>query len=120
MRRKTRSGWPRPVQPSSRPEALAMPPVGLAVRRAIMNGLYPAEGREAAVYGDYDPCDELRGVAEQPDDRADQLLRIAEPAHRGVLGDGLAAGRQGARLLIGQQEPVLLGQEEARGDGIDA
>jgi len=37
-----------------------------------------------------------------------------------VAHDRLAARRQAAGLLVGQEEAVLLGQEEARGDRVDA
>ena len=56
---------------------------------------------------------------DQPQQRPDQVLRVAELAHRRLRDDRVAARRQ-RPVLLRQQRAVLVGQEEARGDGVDA
>ena len=53
-----------------------------------------------------------RRVGGQPDGGADQLVRLAQPAGRGVADDR-------AEPLLGQERAVLLGREEAGRDGVD-
>ncbi len=77
-------------------------------------------GGEAAVNRDDRSGDEAGGfVAEQPQQGADQILRLAEFVHRRVVQDLMGARRQAA---VGrrQQAAVLIREEETRGDGGDA
>src|SRR5919205_1538907 len=82
--------------------------------------LNPAEGREAAVNRNHDAGDEAGRGREEPQKRPQQVLGLAEAAHRRVRDDGLPALRERAGLLVRQQEAVLLRQEEAGRDGVDA
>ena len=75
---------------------------------------------EAAVDRNDRSGDEAGGfVAEQPEEGADQILRLAEFVHRRVVQDLMGTRRQAA---VGrrQQTTVLIREEETRGDGVDA
>ena len=64
------------------------------------------------------PRDERGGVAAQPDDRALQLGGVAEASHRGA-GQDLPRALGGRAVLPEERRPVLLRDEEARGDRVD-
>src|SRR6266542_1101575 len=78
-----------------------------------------AEDAEAAVNGDDDAGDEAGAGTAQPEQRADQLVWLAEAAGGGVVGD-LASPL--GELSLGREEEcaVLLADEEAGRDGVDA
>ena len=80
----------------------------------------PAKGGETAIDRDDHAGDEFGRVAQQPHHGPDELCRLAESAHRCMVDDGLATGRQLPGLLVGQEEAVLFGQEESRRDRVDA
>src|SRR5439155_12254089 len=62
---------------------------------------YAAEGAEAAVDGHDNAVDKARARPAQPDQRADQLLGLAEAASRCVVDDRLAA--RGERSVVVEQ-----------------
>lgn len=89
-------------------------------RRPFVRGhayLNSAEGAEAPIYWHDDAGHEPRGRRTQPDQGPHQFLRIAKAPRRGVLDDGLSPLGQ-APVLVHQQCPVLLAEEEARGYGV--
>src|SRR5919107_710632 len=92
-----------------RPESHVAPPA----RRAPggRQDLDPAEGAEAAVDRDHDAVDETGTGTAEPNPRADQVLRLAEPARGGVLDDGAPPPGEGA-VIAHEQRPVLLPKEE--------
>ena len=82
--------------------------------------LHAGVGGEAAVDGQAYAGDEPGGVViQQEQHRTHQvLLAVAEAAHGGAVQNPLGAGGGGAVVVI-QQLGVLLGGEEAGGDGVD-
>src|ERR1039457_139048 len=88
--------------------------------RQSSRGSDAAEGAESAVH-----CNDLAGdearpfVAQQPQQRAEQVLRLAEVPLRGVGGNRIAA-RGEATVGLSEQAAVLVGKEEARRDSVDA
>lgn len=73
----------------------------------------PGIGAEAAVHGDDHAGDEAGGgFGQQEEQGADELLRLAEPAHGGAVQDLGSAGRRVAGL-VEQQGLVLRGDEKA-------
>lgn len=85
-----------------------------------MPALHAAESAVAPVDRDDDARDEGGDVAEQVEHRPDEILRRTELVGRGVREDLLPARFERAGRLVGQQEAVLVGQEEAGGDGVAA
>ena len=80
-------------------------------------GSYPRRRREAAVHRDHGPCYESAGVGCEPEHGADEVFWAAQPAH------GCAAHYRSAPLGerpvgFGEQGPVLVPEEEARGNGV--
>ena len=76
--------------------------------------------REAAVNGKDNAGNEGCGVViEQEQNRADQLLRLAEAPHWG-RGKDFAGARRGRAVRVPQKRGVLLRREEAGRDGVDA
>ena len=77
------------------------------------------EGVETAVYDDHCAAHGLRGVRGKVLQRADQLVGLEEAAVGRVAQDGVRTGRQRA-VGVRQERAVLVRQQEARGDGVDA
>ncbi len=88
---------------------------------SVFTGLHAGIGREAAVDGNRHAGDEACGiVVEQEQHRAAELLfAVAEAAH-GRSGQDLARAGRGRAVRVEEQRRVLLGGEEAGGDGVDA
>ena len=82
-----------------------------------MRGLH-CEGVEAAVYDGDGAGDERGGVGNQVLDGAAKFLGIDEALEGRLTYHVLATLRQAA-VGIGEQRTVLVGQEEARGNGVD-
>src|ERR1035438_7277626 len=79
-----------------------------------------AKGAKAAIDSDDLAGNEARAfIAQQPEQRAEQIFRLAEAPLRGVRVDRVAARSQGT-VGLGEQAAVLVGEEEAGGDGVDA
>src|ERR1035438_2936140 len=79
-----------------------------------------AESAKAAIDRDDLASNEARAfIAQQPEQRAEQVFRLAEAPLRGVRVDRVAARGQGT-VGLGEEAAVLVGKEEARGDGVDA
>ena len=77
-------------------------------------------GGEATVDWNDRASDEASGfVAEKPQQGADQIFRFAEFVHRRVVQD-LMGTRGETAVGRCQQTAVLIREEEARGDGVDA
>src|SRR5512136_566739 len=72
-----------------------------------------------SVYRHHDSGHETRRIRQQPDESADQVVRLSVAAH-GSVRDHLAAARQQlARVPIDVQELQLFGHEKPRGKGVD-
>ena len=89
---------------------------GRAPPRAI--GL-EAEAVECTVDYGYGTRHKFRCVADEVVYRAAQLIGGTEPTERRVCHNGVAAGGEAA-VGVGEQRAVLLGEEEAGGDGVHA
>ncbi len=85
-----------------------------SMSRPSVSRLYAAKGREAAIHGHDDAVDEARAGAAEPEERADEFVRLTEAACRGVGDDGLATRGQAA-IGLGEQGAILLADEESRG-----
>ena len=62
--------------------------------------------------------DKFPGWGKEPEDWTDKVFGRAEPVHRGMADDGLTARGQAPGFFVGEQEAVLLRQEEAGGDRV--
>ena len=84
----------------------------------LYEGLH-GEHVEAAVNLGYGASDKLRGIAHQVVDGAAKLVGIAH-ATEGSLTDDVLTALGVAAIRVGEQRAVLLSDEEARGNGVDA
>src|SRR5262245_8690923 len=75
--------------------------------------LNPTKSGKSPVHGNHNAGDESRGGRQQPQRRADQIVRLAEATHRRMRDDAPPAFGHLAGLFIDQQASVLLGDEEA-------
>lgn len=91
----------------------------LALKCRKIRGLLHREGIEAAVDDGHRAGDEGRGVANEILDGAAELLGASEPLEGG-LADHVGAALRERAVGIGEQGAILIGEEEARGDGVDA
>ena len=97
-------------------------------QRKLLSGSSDAAGRgKPSVDGHDDAGDEARGVAGKPERDADQFIRLAESSHGRMIDDLLSARRQrkvsvfaGRRVHIEQQRSILVTDEEAGRNRIDA
>ena len=78
-----------------------------------------SERTESTVHGNDGAIDETAGRAAQPDQRAHQLVGLAEPAGRGMLDDTFPP-RGKAPIIIDEELAVLFPDEESRCDGVDS
>ena len=78
-----------------------------------------AEHVETAVDHSHRTGDELRGGADEVVNGAAQLLGLTHAAHRRLMDDVFGALCPAA-VRIGEQRAVLVGEEEARRNGVDA
>src|ERR1039457_2056162 len=79
-----------------------------------------AKGAKAAIDRDDLAGNEARAfIAQQPEQRAEQVFRLAEAPLRGVRVDRVAARGQCA-VGLGEEAAVLVGEEKAGSDSVDA
>ncbi len=82
-------------------------------------GLDPTVAGEAAVDFDDGSGDKGGGVTHQVVEGSEDFIGLAETQHRSVVDDFLPTFGE-ASILVGQECPVLVGDEEPWGNGIDS